>query len=173
MPPPTRAHRRHLPAGSVKRERFDVDDGLGAAISPPVVVNVLWMLDHFSEENGGTRLVPGSHLLGRQPEADAASIAATAAAGTALMVDGRTWHGTGANRGSSERRAILTTFCAPQFRPQENYTVGTRPEVLSQASDDLRALLGLKVWNAYGRTGHPTADFVTPGEDLIGELRPT
>ncbi len=173
MPPPTRAHRRHLPAGSVKRERFDVDDGLGAAISPPVVVNVLWMLDHFSEENGGTRLVPGSHLLGRQPEADAASIAATAAAGTALMVDGRTWHGTGANRGSSERRATLTTFCAPQFRPQENYTVGTRPEVLSQASDDLRALLGLKVWNAYGRTGHPTADFVTPGEDLIGELRPT
>ena len=173
MPPPTRPHRRHLPAGSVKRERFDVDDAPGQAISPPVVVNVLWMLDHFSEENGGTRLVPGSHLLGRQPDADAESIAATAPAGTALLVDGRTWHGTGANRSDGERRAILTTFCAPQFRPQENYTVGTRPEVLRQANDDLRALLGLKVWNAYGRTGHPTADFVTPGADLIGELRPT
>merc|ERR1711969_455678 len=114
------------------------------------------MLDPFTEENGATQLVPGSHLLGRQPDPDAISIAATAPVGTALMVDGRTWHGTGANIGGGERRAVLTTFCAPQFRPQENYTVGTRSEVLAKADDDLRTLLGFKIWNAYGRTGHPT-----------------
>ena len=28
----------------------------------PVVANIAWMLDDFSDENGGTRLVPGSHL---------------------------------------------------------------------------------------------------------------
>ena len=173
MPPPTRPNRRHLPAGSVNRTRFDIDEIHGAAISPPVVVNVLWMLDPFTEENGATRLVPGSHLLGRQPDPDAISIAATAPAGTALVVDGRTWHGTGANIGGGERRAVLTTFCAPQFRPQENYTVGTRSEVLARADDDLRTLLGFKIWNAYGRTGHPTDKFISPGAELIGELSPT
>ena len=173
MPPPTRPNRRHLPAGSVNRARFDIDEIHGVAISPPVVVNVLWMLDPFTEKNGATQVVPGSHLLGRQPDPDAISIAATAPAGTALVVDGRTWHGTGANIGGGERRAVLTTFCAPQFRPQENYTVGTRSEVLARADDDLRTLLGLKIWNAYGRTGHPTDKFISPGAELIGELSPT
>jgi ectoine hydroxylase-related dioxygenase (phytanoyl-CoA dioxygenase family) len=173
MPPPTRPNRRHLPAGSISRTRFDIDEIHGAVISPPVVVNVLWMLDPFTEGNGATRLVPESHLLGRQPDPDAISIAATASAGTALVVDGRTWHGTGANIGGGERRAILTTFCAPQFRPQENYTVGTRSEVLARADDDLRTLLGFKIWNAYGRTGHPTDKFISPGVEPTGKLSPT
>ena len=173
MPPPTRPNRHHLPAGSINRTHFDIDEIHGAAISPPVVVNVLWMLDPFREENGGTRLVPGSHLFGRQPDADAISTAATAPAGTALMVDGRTWHGTGANIGGGERRAVLTTFCTPQFRPQENYTVGTRAEVLDKADDDLRTLLGFKIWNGYGRTGPPTDEFISQGAEQIGELSPT
>ena len=173
MPPPTRPNRRHLPAGSVNRARFDIDEIHGVAISPPVVVNVLWMLDPFTEKNGATQVVPGSHLLGRQPDEDAVSVATTAPAGTALVVDGRTWHGTGANIGGGERRAVLTTFCAPQFRPQENYTVGTRSEVLERADDDLRTLLGFKIWNAYGRTGHPTDKFISLSTEPIGELSPT
>jgi ectoine hydroxylase-related dioxygenase (phytanoyl-CoA dioxygenase family) len=173
MPPPTRPDRRHLPAGSINRTHFDIDEIHGAVISPPVVVNVLWMLDSFTEENGGTRLVPRSHLLGRQPDPDATSIAATAPAGTALMVDGRTWHGTGANIAGGERRAVLTTFCTPQFRPQENYTVGTRSEVLDKADDDLRTLLGFKIWNGYGRTGPPTDEFISQGTEPIGELSAT
>ena len=172
MPPPTRPDRRCLPAGSINRTNFDVDKIHGTVISPPVVVNLVWMLDSFSEENGGTRLVPGSHLLGRQPDEDVVSVAATAPAGTVLLVDGRTWHGTGANTGNGERRAILTTFCAPQFRPQENYTVGTRSEVLMSVDDDLRMLLGFKIWNAYGRTGHPTDKFISMGSEPIGELSP-
>ena len=172
MPPPTRPDRRCLPAGSINRTKFDVDEIHGTASSPPVVVNLVWMLDAFTEENGGTRLVPGSHLLGRQPDEEAVSVAATAPAGTVLLVDGRTWHGTGANTGKEERCGILTTFCAPQFRSQENYTVGTRSEVLESADDDLRMLLGLKIWNAYGRTGHPTDEFISPVTEPIGELSP-
>ena len=33
-----------------------------------VVVNTAWMLEDHSEENGGTRLVPGSHLWPELPE---------------------------------------------------------------------------------------------------------
>ena len=88
----------------------------------------------------------------------------------ALILDGRTWHGTGTNIGKTERRSILTTFCSPQFRPQENYTVGVNRKVLKTADNDLRSLLGLKVWNAYGRIGHPTDEFIDLDEKLIGEI---
>ena len=172
MPPPTRVGRAGLPAGSMSRELFDQDTEPASSISPPVVVNILWMLDEFTESNGGTRLVPGSHLSGGQPDSTAKSIAATGPAGTALLCDGRIWHGTGANNTDQPRRAVLTTFCTPQFRPQENYTVGTRQEVLDEASPDLLELLGFRIWNAYGRTGHPTDDYITRDNVPLGVLTP-
>ena len=172
MPPPTRVGRAGLPAGSMSRELFDKDTEPASSISPPVVVNILWMLDEFTESNGGTRVVPGSHFSGGQPDSTAKSIAATGPAGTALLCDGRIWHGTGANNTDQPRRAVLTTFCTPQFRPQENYTVGTRQEVLDEASPDLLELLGFRIWNAYGRTGHPTDDYITRDNVPLGVLTP-
>ena len=77
---------------------------------------------------------------------------------------------TGANTGDSDRAALILTFCGPQYRPQENYTLGTRPELLDDLPARTRALLGFKVWWAYGRTGDPTVDFIDPRAPLIGEL---
>ena len=177
MPAPTRRDRSPLPVGSMNRKRFDVDEAeKPTMIAPAVAVNILWMLNGFSAENGGTRLVPGSHLSGRQPDKDRDRdvewIAGEGAPGTALVLDGRTWHGTGANVSEAPRLALLTTFCGPQFRPQENLTVGTAPEVLQEASPELLALLGFKVWNAYGRIESPVTDFVSQGDTSTGEMRP-
>ena len=145
-------------------------------IAPPVVANVMWMLNDFTPENGGTKIVPGSHLKGRRPNKEAdrevPAVAAVAAAGTAMVFDGRLWHGTGANVSDDPRVGVLTTFCGPQFRQQENYTIGTAPQVLEEASPELLALLGFKIWNAYGRIGNPAADFISPGESSLGEMHP-
>ena len=120
-------------------------------------------------------LVPGSHLAGRHPDkvldAKVNTIAAEGPPGCVIITDGRIWHGTGSNQTDMDRNAILITYCGPQFRPQENYTVGTRLDVLSNASDRLRELLGLRVWCGYGRTGDPTVDFVDPAAEKIGELK--
>lgn len=176
VPAPTRRERQPLPIGCMTRERFDLDTDEPAMIAPAACCNIMWMLDDFTEENGATRIVPGSHLRGRQPDPqkdeDAATIAATGSAGNAVAFDGRLWHGTGANTGNSRRMGLLTTFCGPQFRPQENFTLGTRPEVRAQASPDLLELLGFRVWCAYGRTGNPTIDFIDPLETLPGEMVP-
>jgi ectoine hydroxylase-related dioxygenase (phytanoyl-CoA dioxygenase family) len=174
-PRPTRRQRRNLPVGSITRERFDQDQEPAPMIAPAACCNIMWMLDDFTADNGATRVVPGSHMSGRQPDpekdADAPAIAACAAAGSAMVFEGRLWHGTGANRSTAPRRGLLTTFCGPQYRPQENYTIGTRPEVLRAAPPDLLALLGLRVWCGYGRRGDPMVDLVSPTETSIGEMR--
>ena len=177
MPPPTRRDRSPLPAGSITRERRDVDDaGPPSMIAPAVVVNVMWMLVDFTAENGGTRLVPRSHLTGQHPDKeldkDVEPIAAEGPEGTAMVFDGRMWHGTGANVSDGPRLGVLSTFCGPQFRTQENLTVGTSREVLENAPPELLALLGFKVWNAYGRVESPAVDFIAPDETSLGELRP-
>ena len=93
----------------------------------------MWMLDDYTEANGATLLVPGSHLSGRQPDHELDSnanwVPATGPAGTAVVFEGRTWHTTGANITERPRIGLSTNFCAPQFRQQENFLLGTRPEV--------------------------------------------
>lgn len=174
MPAPTRRNRDPLPIGSMTRERFDTDDSTELPmIAPLAAVNVIWMLVDFTSEIGATRLVPRSHLSGYQPNkgAEAKTVQPEAPAGTALVLDARTWHGTGAHTGDQDRLAILSTFCGPQFRPQTNFTVGTHKEVIDEVDQDLLALLGFKVWNAYGRIESPAVEFISPGEKSLGVMK--
>ena len=69
------------------------------------------------------------------------------------------------------RLALLITFCGPQFRPQENFTLGIRKEVFLQLDDYQKDILGFKVWNGYGRTGNPTDIFLNFKNTEIGELK--
>jgi len=176
-PEPVKRGENYLPVGSINRETFRLDKDIRAdseMLAPPSVSNVLIMLDGMNEKNGGTCIVPCSHLKGRHPDSSVDSLVESVSAegppGCAIITDGRIWHGTGANHSDFERKAILLTFCGPQYRPQENYTIGTSPEVLSGASNWLKELLGFRVWCGYGRTGDPIVDYVNPRDKLIGEL---
>ena len=178
-PAPTRPGRRNLPVGSMTRTRFDVDPDRGDTsdmLAPAACSNVIFMMNAFTEDNGGTRVIPGSHLAGRHPDPardkDIESVAAEGPAGTALITDGRVWHGTGENRTNDDRVAMLLTFCGPQYRPQVNYTVAMDRAILARASDRQKTMFGLKVWWGYGRTGHPNIEFIDPSQTALGELRP-
>ena len=167
MPAPIAQAPNPLPVGSITRQNVPLlPDAVPPVVAPCACVNVLWYLRDFNENTGSTRVLPGSHLSGRQPrEADDVPekvISAAGRAGTVLVIDGRIWHGTGANVTSRDRLTVITTFCGPQFRPQENYFVGVHPEVLARADDHLKSLLGYRIWHSYGRTEDPTAHFVTP-----------
>ena len=174
MPSPTLRRRNPLPIGSMSRQRFDVDAlSERPMIAPLAAINVIWMLVDFTIRNGATRLVPGSHLRGYQPDerGEAAAVQPEAPAGTALVLDARTWHGTGAHTGGRDRLALLSTFCGPQFGQQENLTIGTRQEVIDEADEDLLGLLGFKVWNAYGRIESPVVEFVDRQETAPGVMK--
>ncbi|MCS5569080.1 MAG: phytanoyl-CoA dioxygenase family protein [Pseudomonadales bacterium] len=182
MPPPVGSKNTALvKPGSITRVDHrgrrlgDGEAPSSSAIAPAFVCNAMWMLDDFSEENGATIIVPGSHLSGQQPDptidANADWVSATGPAGTVAIFEGRVWHSTGINRSDRPRIGLTTNFCAPQFRQQENFMLGTSPEVLAEASEELLALIGFKPWQGYGGyEGH--YDRVKRGEYALGELTP-
>jgi ectoine hydroxylase-related dioxygenase (phytanoyl-CoA dioxygenase family) len=111
-------------------------------------VNVMWCLDDFTEVNGATRMVPGSHRLNRPPGNDEntlATIPLEAPAGTMIVMEGRVWHRTGFNRTADKRRAgIFAWYTIPIYRTQENWFLSLNPSMRQFASDTMLVLLGYK-----------------------------
>jgi ectoine hydroxylase-related dioxygenase (phytanoyl-CoA dioxygenase family) len=174
MPDPELRGPAKVPIGSITRQQTNwTESEPPELIAPLAAVNIMWMLVDFTEENGATRLVPGSHLTGLKPnkETDVDTIAVSGKAGTAAIFDGRIWHGTGANVSKVNRYGLLTTFCGPMLRTQENFILGTETSVLEGASEDLLALFGFKIWNGYGRVESPLAGFVTRGDSTLSDMR--
>jgi ectoine hydroxylase-related dioxygenase (phytanoyl-CoA dioxygenase family) len=176
-PRPIRREGSFTRIGDLTRYNYREDPtGVAAEfITPPCVVNFAWMVSDFTAENGGTRIAPKSHLSGVTPDGNVPhkvpTIAAEGKAGSVLVFDGRSWHGTGRNLTDGSRIALLMTYCGPQFRSQENFFVGLDPKVYAASSEKFRELLGFKIWSAYGRTEIATGRaFVAPGERSFPEL---
>jgi len=113
----------------------------------PQGLNVAWCLDDFTEANGATHFVPGSHRLNRAPRPDEAPATAPleAPAGSAIVFESRVWHRTGHNRTASEQRAgVFAWYTKPIYRTQENWFLSLRPEVRQFASEEALVLLGYK-----------------------------
>lgn len=111
----------------------------------PLACNVGWLLDDFTEENGGTCYVPGSHRRGHGPRADAIveTIAITAPAGSLMIMDGRLWHQTGTNRSPDTRRAALFGYYVRRWlRPQINWNAALWPATVATLSPRFLDLLG-------------------------------
>jgi ectoine hydroxylase-related dioxygenase (phytanoyl-CoA dioxygenase family) len=178
MPFPVAPDAAYPRVGAITRATVpkDAPASAGACIWPPAVINVMYMVSDYTEANGATRIVPGSHLFGRQPPGTVPhpveTIAAEGAAGTAVIWEGRTWHAAGLNVTDQPRRGITATYCGPMFRQLTNFPVGTRADVLRGASPELRRLLGFKVWSDYGAIDDMSAEFIAREEGAIGELRP-
>ncbi|MEJ2178244.1 MAG: phytanoyl-CoA dioxygenase family protein [Gammaproteobacteria bacterium] len=174
LPEPRMPGESHHRCGDIDRQ--NVSKGSPAAsnlpINPPVVCNVLWMVSDFSAENGGTRIVPCSHLSGTNPEpyGDYETVYATGKAGSAVIFEGRTWHSADLNISNAPRYGITTYYGAPQFRQMLNFTYATRAEVLENISSRTEYLLGFKPWGGYGATGDQHADKIVKAEDQIGVL---
>lgn len=75
------------------------------------VMNAVWSLHDFTVENGGTRLVPGSHQSHLQePPAGFDvnyEIQPEVGAGSVIVINGQTWHGGGANGTNTPRAAMF------------------------------------------------------------------
>jgi ectoine hydroxylase-related dioxygenase (phytanoyl-CoA dioxygenase family) len=126
-------------------QRLHRDWMLDRRIPFPTHVNSMWMLDDFTEENGATRVVPGSHLWEDAPETGKVypgETQATGAAGTVAVFDSRLYHAGGANRSSGPRRGLTGFFCRSWAKPQEDHTRCIDRQLVPEASPLLIRLWG-------------------------------
>jgi ectoine hydroxylase-related dioxygenase (phytanoyl-CoA dioxygenase family) len=115
----------------------------------PTVCNTMWALTDFTEANGATRLVPGSHLLDHSPDygGEYETIGAEMPKGSVLVWVGSVWHGGGANTTDERRVGIAMNYCAGWIRQQENQQLGIPHEIARHFSPRLRELCGYSVYN--------------------------
>jgi ectoine hydroxylase-related dioxygenase (phytanoyl-CoA dioxygenase family) len=116
---------------------------------PPVVVNSMWALTDFTEDNGATRLIPGSHRWpeDRRPVTEGSeAVTVTMPAGSLLIYLGGLWHGGGANTSDRPRPGLLLEYVVSWLRPQETHLVAVPPDVVRTLPERLQELLGYNVY---------------------------
>ena len=147
------------------------DDQLLPIAKPHVatVCNTMWAITDFTDANGATRLVPGSHRADRSPTYGEAyeTVPAEMPRGSVLVWHGSLWHGGGANRTDVRRVGVAMNYCAGWIRQQENQQLGIPREVARRFGPTLRRLVGYGIYN--GLIGH--IDKRTP-EGLLDEAAP-
>jgi hypothetical protein len=104
----------------------------------PHVANMNWLLTDYTRENGGLSYVPGSHLEQRfPPEAEAIerAVPVEAPAGSLVIFQGCTWHGSFRKETPGLRVSLHGVHCRPYILPGQDFK-GQIPERVYAASGD-------------------------------------
>jgi Phytanoyl-CoA dioxygenase (PhyH) len=119
----------------------------------------------FTEENGATRVAPGSHrwddrdlvpieqVLRPPPEPEAIA-RAVMAAGSAVVYLGGTVHGAGANVTTDQgRRGAHLSYCVGWLRTEENNYLSIPPAVASRLPRQAQEVIGYAIHDGIPRGG--------------------
>jgi hypothetical protein len=133
-------------AQGLHRDRYLWSRSLPPQVEPQF--NCMWALTDFSERNGATRVVPGSHHWDWDRPLDGVdSVAAEMPAGSVLFYSGSIVHGGGANRSDAPRLGMNITYLLGWLRQEENQYLSCPPEVARTLDPTLQALLGYSIGN--------------------------
>jgi hypothetical protein len=108
-----------------------------------VQCNTIWALTDFTEQNGATRVIPGSNRFDdklRFREED--TIPAEMTKGSVLFYSGSVYHGGGGNRSSETRIGINLTYNLSWLRQEENQYLAVPMEVARTLPVELLRLMG-------------------------------
>lgn len=135
--------------------------GIGPA-GPEVTVNFLIALTDFTEENGATRVIPGSHKWDdfQDRGTPEQTIAAEMSAGDALFFSGKTAHGGGANRTTGEyRRAVSFALNPGYLVGEEAYPFLVDRELARSLPPRVQSLIGFRSQYPVGSPGLWQVDY--------------
>lgn len=126
------------------------DDGAGGVNLPKprqaLGYSTIWALDDFTDDNGATEVIPGSHHWpdSRKPTpSDVFKVIMPA--GSVIIFDGTLLHRGGANTSDTVRLAITPQYCHPGLRQIENMVLAVSPDTARQYSERIQALLGYSI----------------------------
>lgn len=99
-------------------------------------------VNSFTEANGATRLLPGTHEHPARPTKDASApeVFLTGEPGTLLIMAAATWHRSGFNSSTHPRTAVLMSFVERWIKPLSD----PLPQSLWAFDERLHVLLGLE-----------------------------
>jgi len=126
-------------------------------------LGAFWAIDEFTDTNGATEIIPGSHRWSDEgpPREEFEQAFETGGTGVeqshpdltpvvmpagSLMVGlGTMWHRGGPNRSDASRLAITPQYCVAWGRQQENMTLSVPPQIAATYSERVRELIGYSI----------------------------
>jgi ectoine hydroxylase-related dioxygenase (phytanoyl-CoA dioxygenase family) len=111
----------------------------------PIMLNCLLMVDNFTIENGGTYLLPHSHLEERKPSDEeffSKAIQATGKKGDMIVFNANVWHSSAPNITQDHRRAIPITVSRSFMKQLLDYPRAIGYDKIDTFSNELQQLLG-------------------------------
>lgn len=108
-------------------------------------INTFFAIDAFTENNGATWVVPGSHQQAARPDDDTIARKAVpieCPAGSMIVFDSTLWHAAGANTSGKDRYAINHQFTRSFFKQQIDYVRALGDETVLKQKPRTQQLLG-------------------------------
>ena len=106
-------------------------------------VSAMWALNDFTEKNGATRVVPGSHDLRSVDDVEEDEVVQAAMPrGSVLFYLGSTLHGGGANNSDLPRSGMISTYSLGWLRQEDNQYLSIPRDVADSFPEHVRRLLG-------------------------------
>jgi ectoine hydroxylase-related dioxygenase (phytanoyl-CoA dioxygenase family) len=134
------------------------------------LINVMWALSDFTEENGATWVWPRSHFRPfDRTVAPERKIVAHMPRGSALMYLGSVTHCAGPNRSARPRTGLTFSYCLGWLKQSENAFLAYPPEVAKDFPRQLQQLIGYRIHrpNLGGYEGQdPSVLFTTTSHQL-------
>lgn len=129
-------------------QRFHADNaGVSADRTQTHGISTIWAFDDFTEDNGATEVIPGSHRWTDETplDNDERAVKVIMPAGSVLILSGSLYHRGGANNSNSSRLAITPQFCQGWLRQLENMALAVPPQLAGRLSERIQELLGYNI----------------------------
>lgn len=108
--------------------------------------NTIWAMTDFTEENGATRVIPGSQEWPADLKHSVdETLPVEMTKGSCLLYTGKVYHGGGSNRSDAVRTGLNLTYCVAWLRQEENQYLSCPTDVALTLDDELLKLMGYKI----------------------------
>jgi ectoine hydroxylase-related dioxygenase (phytanoyl-CoA dioxygenase family) len=128
-------------------QQLHIDSNL-PGINYPIIVNVLWLINDFTEANGATRIVPGSHKWKYFPPDGVRhkdEILVEAEKGSAIVFNANLWHGGGENTLGENRWAVALGYARWFIKPSFDFMHNTPLPIYDELTTSQKELLGFNL----------------------------
>ncbi|MET8842683.1 phytanoyl-CoA dioxygenase family protein [Streptomyces globisporus] len=107
-----------------------------------VMCQFFWALTDFTEENGATRVAPGSDETDPAEITEEDTIPVEMRKGSVFIFNGKVVHGGGTNRSDHVRQGLITSYCSGWVRQEENQYLVAPPDIARTFPEDVLRMIG-------------------------------